>query len=63
MKINWVFLFNSDNLKIISELHEVNPIYEDSRESDTGPEVLCVPYILVFQCAYYHLREISRISI
>lgn len=63
MKINWVFFFNSDSLKIISELHEVNPIYKDSREFAPGPGVLCVSYIFVFQCAYYHLKEISRISI
>lgn len=34
MKINWDFFFNSVRLKIISELHEVNPIYKDSREFD-----------------------------
>lgn len=60
--IGFSFLI-SDSLKIISELHEVNPIYKDSREFDPGPGVLSVPYILVFQCAYYHLKEISRISI
>ena len=63
MKINWVFFLISDSLKIISELHEVNPIYKDSREFNPGPGVLCVPYIFVFQCAYYNVKEISRVSI